>query len=440
MSPPTTPRSPIVRRRDRLRRARPYLSRASWALLDQGLSTATNFALVILVARRTDPAGFGLFTLALAVFTLVQGTARAGVGESLLVLTGAAAPDDIRKATVAAVPIIFAIAGASVLVTSPAWVGNESALPIAGAFAVTGGGLLLADLMRFSYFAMRRPDLAAALDGLWAALMAGGIVAWHPSDAASTVLIWGSAGAVAGVIPFLAWRRPPRLAAARRWWASARTLAVRFGSEFLAGAGAGHTALLLVGALASVPAAGAVRGAMLLFGPVNLAFQALTPQAIVEGLDVGRRRGSFHRRLATAVSLSFLLGVVVWTLVLMKLPDGLGQSVLGSNWTAARQVVPAYAGFAVAGAIIAGPFVGLRILGAASRSFRARVISAAGTVTGAAIGAYLGGAVGASAGMAVGALLGASVWWCALLAGSPTPTPGFPAGMGTQQPRPVDLP
>ena len=98
-------------------------------------------------------------------------------------------------------------------------------------------------------------------------------------------------------------------------------------------------------------------------------------------------------------------------MVLLLLPDSVGQQILHSAWyPASALLVPvtlAVAGFGFS----VGAWAGVRALGAASRSLRAQVIGSVVYLTGALGGAALGGAAGAAWGSAAGALIGAGVWW-----------------------------
>ena len=51
--------------------------RLGWGLADQSLSSLTNFALAVLVARQVSTAGLGAFGLAFTTYTITLGATRA---------------------------------------------------------------------------------------------------------------------------------------------------------------------------------------------------------------------------------------------------------------------------------------------------------------------------------------------------------------------------
>src|SRR3954467_3702003 len=60
--------------------ARPAIFRqGAWALVDQILSSATNFAMAIIVARLLPPKGYGSFALAIAAWLTLLGLVRAAL-------------------------------------------------------------------------------------------------------------------------------------------------------------------------------------------------------------------------------------------------------------------------------------------------------------------------------------------------------------------------
>jgi hypothetical protein len=84
-------------------------SRIIWTFADQGLSSLTNAALAIVVAKNVDRLHFGAFSLALITFGFVVGLVRAFVGEPFVVrfssVTGPRRARATRDASGAAVAI-----------------------------------------------------------------------------------------------------------------------------------------------------------------------------------------------------------------------------------------------------------------------------------------------------------------------------------------------
>src|SRR5258706_8241603 len=74
-------------RDSRLKRtiARPIVSRMGWSLADQALTSLTNFALGIVVARSVGPSDFGAFSLAFATYLAMLNASRAVATQPLLI-------------------------------------------------------------------------------------------------------------------------------------------------------------------------------------------------------------------------------------------------------------------------------------------------------------------------------------------------------------------
>src|SRR3954452_4728053 len=66
-------------------RARLPLRQGAWALVDQALSSATNFAMSLFIARLLAPEAFGSFALALAAWITLLGLNRAALVQPFVV-------------------------------------------------------------------------------------------------------------------------------------------------------------------------------------------------------------------------------------------------------------------------------------------------------------------------------------------------------------------
>jgi len=71
---------------------------AFWGLLDQALSSLTNFALTFTAARSLDPHAFGGFSLAFAAYLLALGFSRSVGSEPLVVRFSGAREEEWRAA------------------------------------------------------------------------------------------------------------------------------------------------------------------------------------------------------------------------------------------------------------------------------------------------------------------------------------------------------
>jgi hypothetical protein len=85
--------------------------------------------------------------------------------------------------------------------------------------------------------------------------------------------------------------------------------------------------------------------------------------------------------------------------------------MLGQNWAGAQSVLIPLTLATASLALAFGPITGLRSLGAAKRSLRARIADATLTTTIMLLGTIVNGAVGAAWGSAVAAGIRVPIWW-----------------------------
>jgi cation transport ATPase len=142
-----------------------------------------------------------------------------------------------------------------------------------------------------------------------------------------------------------------------------------------------------------------------LFGGAGL---VATPEGVRLLQESPRRLLRWCRWMSVALASAPL----AWAAVLLLLPAGVGEFLLGANWEGARSLlVPLSIGAATSGAVF-GAYAGLRSLAAAKRSLRARSIDAVTMMSIALSGAAVGGALGACWGFAIAGCFEIAVsWW-----------------------------
>jgi len=112
-----------------------------------------------------------------------------------------------------------------------------------------------------------------------------------------------------------------------------------------------------------------------------------------------------------------LAGVsLIWGALLLAIPDGVGEAILGDSWRSARNLMVPIVVAVIAEGLNVGPWVGLRALAAAGRSLRGRTIIAGVTMVAGAAGSASMGAWGAAAGFATGSVVATGVWTWQFLA------------------------
>jgi O-antigen/teichoic acid export membrane protein len=416
--------------------------RSGWGIADQAFSSLTNFALGVVVARSTDPAGFGAFGLAFATYLVAMNVSRALAAEPLMVRYSGVPADQWRAATRRALGVAAVTgAGLGLLCLLASLTLHGPLRAVMAALGVALPGLLVQDAWRFAFFAAKRGRSAFVNDLVWALVQfpALALVIWsgHGSVSALT-LAWGGAATLAGLYGIAQARALPRPLATSEWLREHRSLAYRFLAELMALSGTAQLVLFGIGAIAGLQAVGSIRGAQMLLGPAYVLSIGMRLVAIPHAIEVRRR--SPERLLATCLTMSVGLAgaTAAWGLALFAIPGDVGSRILGSSWEGAHAVLVAVTLAMAFSAVSLGASTGLRAMADAKRSLRARFAASA---------AYLalgigGAAVGASAaawGLAAGSVCTAGAFWLMLrasveAAGAGGPGPPVPAGISQPEP------
>ena len=309
------------------------MSRVGWNVADQALSSLTNAALSVLVARSVDAHSFGAFAVCFTAYSLVIGVNRAFISDPLTVRFSDATHESFgaaRRHALAAAAAVGAGASAILLVGALTQSGDlQDALLV---LALTMPGLTVQDALRLSFITEGRPRAAALNDFFWGVLQIGGVgvlLFTGVSSVAVFVFVWGAAAGVAALYGIVRTRALPAVRGTRRWVGQQLDLSGFFVAEFTAATGSFQAAFLLVGAIGEVADVGSLRGAQVLLGPLNVAFYGFTFFATPELV----RRKALPRRThvasAFALSGSLLTLTLVWGTLLLQPPDGAGRELLG---------------------------------------------------------------------------------------------------------------
>lgn len=402
------------------RTVRAAAGRLSWGLGDQAVSSLTNFAIGIYVARSLGLTDFGIFSLAWVTYGLVVSLSR-GLSTDPLVVRFSGGPTAGWRAAVSRASGTALLVG---LGTGAAAVMAGTAIggAVGGAFIALGlvlPAVLLQDSWRFAFFAAGQGRKAFTNDLLWAAALAPAVVvAAQHGSVSGFVLAWGLSGAVAAAYGCLQARLVPAPNGARSWLHQQRDLGPRYMVENGSIGGAGQLRMYGLGAIAGLADVGTVRGAELLMGPFVAVLMGLGLVAVPEAARVLRRSPRRLPHFCLLLGGVQAVAALAWGLgLLFLLPDHAGRYVLGSVWpTASALILPATISVMNA-SFHTGAAAGLRALGSSRRSMRAQLLTSAAYVVGGLAGAAAAGALGSSWGAALATLFGAAVWWWQLRAG-----------------------
>ncbi|WP_347059037.1 hypothetical protein ABC795_01450 [Blastococcus sp. HT6-30] len=403
--------------------------RAGWGVFDQALSSFGNLLLAVLVARAVDVHAFGAFTVAFSVYTIAVQVSRTLVSQPLAIRYAGVPVDEYRAASGLSTGTALAI-------------GLAAAVPLAALGLLLGGtvghalatvglllpGLLVHDAWRVAFTAHGRPDQAALIDGTWLLVQVGGVAGLLAVGIDSPVpylLAWGLAATAAAALGVARGRVRPQVV--RTWtWLSSHwdiTRFLLFDAVLVQGAFQG--ALLLVGALGTLSAAGALRGAAVVLGPVSLLAMSAMSFSVPE---LARRRHMPARtRLAVASGIGALMGTasLAWGAVALLLPDQAGVFLLGDTWSGVEPVLlPTVIGQA-ANLFALGPVSMILAMAATRTVFRINSTLAVLLVVLGVGGVLTGGAVGAAYGFLIAYWLVMPLWfrsmWKLVRAGAADP-------------------
>ncbi len=389
--------------------------RAGWGLADQSLSSLTNLALGVAVARAVSPGEFGVFALALTAYWLALGTSRAIATEPYVIRYTDAAADARRNAMSAAAGTALAagVFAGVVLVLIGSLAGRGVTTPVL-AMGIVMPCLLLQDFWRFAFFVEGQGSAALMNDLCWAVGFALflAMLAGQSAGAGWYILAWGGAAAIAALYGARQLRTIPNARASARWLREQSDLAPRYLAEFWTTLGAGQLSFYIVGAVAGVASVGAMRAGQILLGPLHVLFMGLGLTAVAEGVRLLKISPRELHHGAKMLSALLAGAATVWGSLLLLLPDDVGTALLGQSWPGGREVV-LYLALAMAGSgAMAGAFAGMRALAAASLSLRVRLIGAPLIILAVGVGAIVNGAVGAAVGLAIAQWCTAAVaWW-----------------------------
>ena len=387
---------------------------ASWAVMDQAVSSLTNFGLSYLVLRWYGLADFGVFTIAYISYSLALAFNRAVVCQPMVIRYSGVGRDEWRReaarATGAGALVglcLGAVAAAVSILVRP---GLGSVLLALGAVLPA---LLFQDTWRFVLFAGAAPARALVIDSVWGVTQLT-VIAWlvlrGDPPVATLVFVWGASAGVAGLVAAVQAGAPPSLGSARRWFRDHRDLASHLALEVVLGRSARQVALVLVGAIAGLEALGALQGARTLFGPLNVLFLGVVPIGIAEGVRLsGAEPLRFRRAIRSLGAGLAACGLAVGTALLVA-PDDWLRQVVPDKWDEIEPLILLVALAMAARAVVIAARVGLRALARVRASLIAQIWVSGFLLTVVPAGALMGGAFGTAVGLALAAAFGAFIY------------------------------
>ncbi len=397
--------------------------RLSVITIDQMIAGASNVLIAILAARVLGVASFGLFGIVFLVYAMAVGVTRALVNDPVLVHPLEA---EERLGEVIGTSILLGIGVAVVVAAAGLGIGMwdprlGNALVV---LALCLPLLVLQDLGRYVGFATQKPSAALVLDVTWLVLLLGAVAALFATGThmlAWFIAAWGGSGALAGVLLF-AQHSARGVRFGLSWLRYTWSFSWRYLISYTSTQGAALGMSSGVGAIAGARALGGVQGAVLLVRPF-MTFQVAAIAASIGEIARSLSIDTQPRRLAVRTSLLATAVALLNAVVLLVLPDRIGEVVLGASWHVAKPLLLP-TGVQI---VCLGSLTGVRAGLLGMRAIRkAMVLDVVGTVVvlaAASTGAVIDGAVGALWAVAAGWGLMAVLWWVTFLGHTAHPRP-----------------
>ncbi len=391
--------------------------RIGWGVADQAVSSLTNFAVSIYVVHTLGAVQFGAFSLAYVTYAFALTASRGLATDPLLVRFSATDPGTWRRAvahctgTAAGVGLVT-----GVCVLGVAAVLHGSARGAFLALGLTLPALLLQDSWRYSFFAAGRGVQAFLNDMVWALTLLPALVLVQVTGHENVfwfVLAWGVPAAVAAAVGSFQARVIPSPTGAWTWLSKHRDLGPRYLAEGAAWSTVSQLRTYGIGLILGLAALGYIQAANTLMGPMTILWLGMSLVAIPEAARI--LHGSPRRLPLFCLLLSGVLAAaaLAWAVALLvAMPRGLGDAVLGPIWRHTYPLVLLQALFVLGQVAGVGSFAGLHALGAARRSLRSMIIESVIYLACSLVGAGLGGTVGTMRGAAAAAWIGVLIsWW-----------------------------
>ena len=390
--------------------------RLTWGLADQAMSTLTNFLLSIYIARTLGATQFGAFSLAYVTYGFAINASRGVSIEPLLIRFSGTVLPTWRRATAASTGtalLVGLILGTCALVGG-LLIGGTTGLAFV-ALGLTLPGLMLQDSWRYAFFAVGRGHQAFINDTVWAVVQIPALVLLRLTGHSNVfwfVFAWGIAATVGAAVGPLQAGVMPKLAGSAAWLSRHRDLGPRYVLENTGGNASGTLQSYAVSYILGLAAVGYIQASNVLMGPIRIVFLGISLITLPEAARLLRRSPHRLPLFCAVVSAGSTLLALAWgAFLLVALPRGLGHVMLGSLWRPTYPLVVPATLTMMAGCVTTGALLGMHAMGAARRSLRAVVGTAALTLSGALTGAVIGGTLGTMRFAAVGAWLGTLLFW-----------------------------
>lgn len=379
-------------------------------VIDQAVSSLTNFVAGLVAARTLSPAEFGVFGVWTFVYVVSLGVTRSALSD-----VGAVTPvaRGGREAQLAALDSVFWLAVVALLATtaSATLFGPPALLATAGVLV-----MLVQDSTRIASIAAERPAMALVNDTLWLCILACFVGAAALADlslsASLVTAMWGLA-ALPGILVFSAWNSwRPELSRSRAFVVSRARTSGAFVADWVLKQGTAQLATYGLGLLGGLTAVAGIRAGLLLLGPLNIAFTGLQLAALPAAVRLSERDPARMRRTLRLLSLTLASISIGMGFALAAAPGAWLELVVGEQAAGLSDYVLPLAFALGASGLMTATHMELRVRQAGAELIAARLASTVLYLLCGAAGYWIssGSTEAGLWGLAVGTFAGVVVW------------------------------
>lgn len=310
---------------------------ASLSLSDQILANASNAVMVLAVIGSSTPEEVGVFTVAYLVLAFLAAIMRSFLAAKISI--SSADPSECRREARRSLGILLISFPLPILlVLAASWIASPGFLGVGGLVALASPLVLIQDLQRYAAVALGRVIEAAWSDLLWLVL---GCAALYASlngriGADIVVWIWVFGALLSGLLLAIRLQLTPEFSGLMAWLRESGSYRAHLTLSSLAMGASVPLALVIYSRLGGTSAVAAVGVLGQLMAPVNTvtAFVGLTALAALSGRDYRSKVIMIRRYGFVLVGLA-----LVWSWILMLVPQSWGETVLGPTWNLAQPLI-----------------------------------------------------------------------------------------------------
>jgi O-antigen/teichoic acid export membrane protein len=379
-------------------------------VVDQGVTSISNFVLSVAVASVSSTATFGQFALLYSFYWLTTGFCRAAFGESVI----SDARSDHAPGTRSA-PLFLALVVSVAVGTLGTILGVVFGLPIVAFGCLFLPLLVLQDVARYIAFALSRARVALASDlcMLLAQISLGLLLTLllRVEPAFAWIVGW-AAGGLAGLsiaVFRLKLGREPRHTVT--WMAKHKVLSGSVGAEFLLNTGSQQFVNFLLPVVSSLTSLAYLKAAQVSIGPLNVLMSGIGLVLLPALFRVSKHidKSKISRLLLGALGGLAVLSAMYLVIILI-LPRGLLDLAFGPSWSGAMPAAAIVVAQMLAMGVSQYCGYALRALGKPLRSTALSALVVPLTISLPLVGAHLYGATGAAMGLFVPSAASAILW------------------------------